>query len=222
MSPGTTWAGKLSNRSRFASLRNPVGTSVSLETPAPGVLTNEGFREGPARPSRQCQTRVFRFSETVLGIAFSQVYGYDEFRERGQAGRVCGRPGRIRRSVPQPDRQHRYDDPGGPVLLPRDGVAGPDGAGTAGRTHARRSRRGAAAGPGRGAQAADDTGESGSGPQAPEGRNGSQRNRSDSRRVDPIAVPLVTRVESVNLSSRDEGCRHRGFWQPESHGGSRR
>ena len=96
MSPGTTWAGKLSSRSRSASLRNPVGTPVSPETPAPGVLTNEGFREEPARPSRQCQTTVFRFSETVLGIAFSQVYGYDEFRKRGQAGQVCGRPGGTR------------------------------------------------------------------------------------------------------------------------------
>jgi hypothetical protein len=75
---------------------------------------------------------------------------------------------------------------------------------------------------GRGAHAADDAGESRIGPQAPERRNGSQRNRSESRRFDPNAVPLVTRVESVNLSSRDEGCRHRGFWQAGSHGGSRR
>ena len=71
-------------------------------------------------------------------------------------------------------------------------------------------------------QAADDAGESGIGPQAPEGRDGSQRSRSESRRFDPDAVPLVTRVESVNLSSRDEGCRHRGCWQAGSHGGSRR
>ena len=36
--------------------------------------------------------------------------------------------------------------------------------------------------------------------------NGSQRSRSESQRFDPNAVPLVTRVESVNLSSRDEGA----------------
>jgi hypothetical protein len=85
-----------------------------------------------------------------------------------------------------------------------------------------RAGLGAAAGPGRGAQAANDAGEGGVGPQTPERRNGSQRNRSESRRFDPNAVPLVTRVESVNLSSQDEGCRHRGFWQAGSHGGSRR
>jgi hypothetical protein len=45
MSPGTTWAGKLSSRSRSASLRNPVGTAISPGIPAPGVLTNEGLRE---------------------------------------------------------------------------------------------------------------------------------------------------------------------------------
>ena len=79
------------------------------------------------------------------------------------------------------------------------------------------TRRGGGAGSG--AQAADDAGEGGIGPQAPETRNGSQRNRSESRRFDPNSVPLFTRVESVNLSSRDEGCRHRGFWQAGSHGG---
>ncbi len=89
---------------------------------------------------------------------------------------------------------------------------------------AERTRTGldAAAGPGRGAQAAFDAGESGIGPRAPEGRNGSQRSRSESQRFDPNAVPRVTRVESANLSSRDEGCRHRSFWRAGSHGGSRR
>src|SRR5262249_20963744 len=48
--------------------------------------------------------------------------------------------------------------------------------------------------------------ESGIRPQAPEGRNGSQRSRSESQRFDPDAVPLVTRVESVNVSGRHEGA----------------
>ncbi len=95
MSPGTTWAGKLSSRSRSASLRNPVGPAVSPGTPAPGVLTNEGFRETPECRSHRHQTRTFGFSETTFEIAFSQVYGYDGFRERGREGshadRLCPR-----------------------------------------------------------------------------------------------------------------------------------
>ena len=78
--------------------------------------------------------------------------------------------------------------------------------GAAGRTHARRAGCGATARPVRRPQAADDAGESGIRPQAPEGRNGSQRSRSESQRFDPNAVPLVTRVESVNLSGRHEGA----------------
>ena len=76
---GTTWAGKLSSRARSASLRNPVGTGVSSGERPPGVLANEGFRESPAVQDGYGRIRVFRFSEIVLGIPFSQVYGYDGF-----------------------------------------------------------------------------------------------------------------------------------------------
>ena len=102
-----------------------------------------------------------------------------------------------RSPVPQPDRRHRHDDPGGPVLLPRHGVAGPDGAGAAGRTHPGRAGRGAAAGPGRRPQAADDAGEGGIGPQALEGRDGAPGRGPEPRRLDPDAVPLGARIEPV-------------------------
>src|SRR6185312_12072221 len=46
--------------------------------------SHEGFREAPARRGRRCEIGTIRFSETFLGIAFSQVYGYDGFRERGR------------------------------------------------------------------------------------------------------------------------------------------
>jgi DNA invertase Pin-like site-specific DNA recombinase len=48
------------------------------------LLAKEGFREDATCRSRRREIATFRFSETFLGIAFSQVYGYDEFRERGQ------------------------------------------------------------------------------------------------------------------------------------------
>jgi hypothetical protein len=100
--------------------------------------------------------------------------------------------------IPQPDRRHRHDDPGGPVLLPRHGVAGPDGARADGRTHAGRARRGSAAGPGRRTQAADDSGKSGIGPQALEGRDGASGRGPEPRGLDPDALSLGTGDELMN------------------------
>ncbi len=45
-----------------------MGTTVSSQ-----VLTNEGLLEGPACGSRRREIPTFRFSETVLAIAFSKV-----------------------------------------------------------------------------------------------------------------------------------------------------
>ena len=82
MSPGWTWAGKRSSRSRSASLRKPVGTAVSPGGACPAfsqTRVSEGTRA--LRGGRR-RTGASHFSETILGIDFSPVYGYDEFRER--------------------------------------------------------------------------------------------------------------------------------------------
>ena len=60
-------------------LRNPMGTGVSSGDVRPEVLVNEGFREDATCRTRRREIATFRFLETVLGIAFSQVYDYDEF-----------------------------------------------------------------------------------------------------------------------------------------------
>jgi hypothetical protein len=51
-------------------------------TPPAGFLEIHGFREARQFGTVSAKTRTFRFSETVLGIAFSPVYGYDRLRER--------------------------------------------------------------------------------------------------------------------------------------------
>ena len=51
-------------------------------TAAPGFSQRNDSEKAWAFRGRCRRTGVFRFSETILGIAFSPVYGYDEFRER--------------------------------------------------------------------------------------------------------------------------------------------
>ena len=74
--------------------------------------------------------------------------------------------------VPQLDRRHRYHYPRRSLLLPRHGVSGRDGAGAAGRAHAGRTGCGAASGPARWTQAADDPGKGGIGSNALERGDG--------------------------------------------------
>src|SRR4051812_6098901 len=50
MSPGTTWAGKLSSRSRSASLRNPTGTAVSSGERPPRGSRKRTIPRRPGRP----------------------------------------------------------------------------------------------------------------------------------------------------------------------------
>ena len=74
-SPGTICVGKLSSRSRSASLRNPTGTAVSSEVAPPRVLSQTKVSEkAPMIRSRQRQIRAFRFSKTILGMDFSELY----------------------------------------------------------------------------------------------------------------------------------------------------
>lgn len=109
---------------------------------------------------------------------------------REGAGRVRARSAGPRGPVPQSDRRHRHDDPGGLVLLPRHGVAGLDGAGTAGRTHTGRARRRASARSGGWTQTTDDPGEGGSGPEALQGEGMSPRDVAMSLGV---SVPTLYR-----------------------------
>jgi hypothetical protein len=48
---------------------------------APGLLANDRFREGRATRPWPRQIQVCWFSKSLLGMDFSGLYDYDEFRE---------------------------------------------------------------------------------------------------------------------------------------------
>jgi hypothetical protein len=141
--------------------------------------------------------RAFRFSKILLGMDFSGLYDYDGFRESREEGP------HVDRLCPGLHRRHRHDDPAGRFFfhnmaslaqMERELLAERTRAGlAAARRRARVGGRKRRMTPGGG----------GIGPEALEAWNGSPRRRSESRRLQPDAVPLGTRHESMSL---ERGC----------------
>ena len=93
------------------------------------VFTDKVCREGrPSRPGGRGLSPPFRRCARDLEAGPPGAHGEG-------TGRLRGRLAGARGPVPQPDRRHRHHNPRRSVLLPRHGVAGADGAGTAGRAH---------------------------------------------------------------------------------------
>src|SRR5258708_6487757 len=73
MSPGTTWAGKPSSRSRSASLRNRMGTAVSSGEPRPGASRKRRVSRMP----RGCGHRTAKSGLFDSRIPFSEWISRD-------------------------------------------------------------------------------------------------------------------------------------------------
>src|SRR5512135_2107794 len=89
MSPGTTWAGKLSSRSRSASLRNPTGTAVSSGGRSPRGSRKRRFSRGPGhrragdvRPGHSASRKPFSESTS------RQCRGRMGFEKDDEGGRM--------------------------------------------------------------------------------------------------------------------------------------